>query len=131
MYTNGYFNFLPNAKQSLFSSVIRKVYLAIVGAPFISLIYGVASRMVDIFASTASRSSVHCDVSFLYDSNPLLCLTTGPDSSQKGKCPLLTIVCGFVMHQVIFFGHSNCCTCGASNKNIYQASSYFNRVGVN
>lgn len=31
------------------------VYLAIVEAPFISLIYGVASRMVDIFASSSRR----------------------------------------------------------------------------
>lgn len=42
------------ARQTkLISSVIRKVYLAIVGEPFISLIYGVASRIVDIFALTA------------------------------------------------------------------------------
>lgn len=31
------------------------VYLAIVGAPFISLIYGVASRIVDIFAPGSQR----------------------------------------------------------------------------
>lgn len=27
------------------------------------------------------------------------------------------------MHQVIFFGCSNCRTCGMSNKNIYQVST--------
>lgn len=52
--------FYGGTKQSLFSSVIRSrtVYLAIVGEPFISLIYGVASRIVDIFVLKSAAHAV-------------------------------------------------------------------------